>query len=295
MEPQKPLPDPYDYSSIVKVPQTRQVVLGEHSCAICKIAKYNPVIGQSIPRHKLKEKQKKVLCGTCGSRYAPGFSHNCSSAKMAENLSKVVPLEIRQKIASSTIKETFHSSGDGATVTLKTGGSKLRVSVNPQGKDVNQISLKNVENLMNNGQLSFNQTSKVLSTIRRTLGNNCIEPNAMKQVIEQTHSEDRFFTLKSLTFQDNKGNPIAREIPIVKDIEVLLYHVYTQRNIDPFDSKVKVGIDFGGTSLKVGMAVLDWVDANDENSLPTSENFNSANKVIVLAIGNVTLVSCQIP
>ena len=60
--------------------------------------------------------------------------------------------------------------------------------------------------------------------------------------------------------------------------------------MDPFQSRIKIGIDFGGDSLKIGMSVVQWHE-EDEEFEEEKENMNSVNKVLLLAIGNVTLDS----
>ena len=213
---------------------------------------------------------------------------------MASNLTKSVPFDIRQQIASTTIKEALEKSGAketrGNLISLKTGGSKLAISVRPKPMAQQKIQIENVENMMHQNHLSFNQTSRILTTFRKALGRNSIVPNAMPQIVERSHLEDDFFVIKKLNFQDNKGKPMPKYVPIVKDVETYLHHVYDTRNLDPFQSKVKIGIDFGGDSLKVGMSVIKW-ENEDEEYEEKKENLNSANRVLLLAIGNVTLVS----
>lgn len=205
---------------------------------------------------------------------------------MAKNLAKTIPLEIRQKVASSAIKETLQDAGativQGHEVSLPTGGKKLRVVVRPSQKSAKQVSIDNVEKMAASSHLTFNQTSSVLTTFRKALGQSCIEANAMKKIVDKTHSEDSFFCLKTLNFQDKCGKPLLKTIPIVKDIETYLHHICTMRGLDPFDIQIKIGIDFGGESLKVGMSTL----LNEDHQLSeTGSNLNSVNHVLLLAMG----------
>ena len=110
----------------------------------------------------------------------------------------------------------------------------------------------------------------------------------MKQVVDHSHWDDDFFCLKKLIFQDKNGRPLEKTIPVVKNIELYLHHICTKRSLDLFSCKIKVGIDFGSESLKVGMYFIhiDDMDEDFENS-SSKENFNSQNRVLILAMGNL--------
>ena len=297
----KKLPDVFDYSKLCR-PSTRQMVADEkdgHDCIICDIAKENPV-GKSVPKLQTKMKKSKacpVLCAKCGSEYGRGKSHKCMKGSIAENLAKSVPFDVQQKLASATLKEALSSpectsKESNNTVRIKTGGSKLRVSMNPKEIKAKKLSLENVEDMISKNNLSFNQTSHILSGFWKALGRNAVESNIMEKVVKKSHSEDQYFCLKTLPFQDKNENQIMKTIPVVRDIEQYLGHVYESRSLDPFEAKVKIGIDFGGQSLKVGMYVVKPGSSKDDPcNEACKENFNSGNRVLLLANGSPSLAS----
>ena len=125
---------------------------------------------------------------------------------MSENIAQIVPLDRRQQIASSAIKETLANAGakvvSGEEVALKTRGRQLKVSIGQQKPSLQPMSVSSVQKMMADNQMSMNQASKVMSAIRKSFGRQSIEKNAIKQIVANSHSEDEFFCIKTFFFQD---------------------------------------------------------------------------------------------
>lgn len=289
----RPLPAVYDYSRLIQ-PNTRNHSTKEHNCTVCDIAKETaPNIGNSgdtSRKIEMKKKRHPVLCGICGASYGPGYQHKCRISQMDKNLTKTLPLDTREKMASSAIRESMGNIDQnvrkGAIAILKTGGPKLRVAVKPNQMTPKKLTAHCVEDMMNSCNLSFTQTSRVLTTVRKALGQSSVAPNVMKEVVQKSHAEDDFFCLRTLSFHDKNDLPLIKTIPIVQNLESYLEHIFISRSLDPFETKIKIGIDFGGNSLKIAMSVIQLGDG--EAGL--KNNLCSQNRVLLLAIGldNVT-------
>ena len=162
------MPPFFDYSKILR-PQTRLLLAScVHNCAVCEIAAARPVFGPGI-RNKKKKKglvqmpflpatstaslaSAPLLCSLCGSIFGRGHTHVCRPsnwAKAAQNL----PLEVREQLASSTIREKSLGSTNGDAVTLKTGGKEMRVLPNPQLSSARQTSASEISQIMSDENL----------------------------------------------------------------------------------------------------------------------------------------------
>lgn len=292
-----PLPPAYDYAMLCR-PDTRQRAAEAHQCTICNIAKESQEPKKLQGTSSNIKAKPPLLCMKCGSRYGVGLSHRCVMGDMAKNLAKSVSLEVRQRIASAAIKDSMthlEANNVKGEVCLKTGGPKLKVYLKPKQKANRTLSVSDVDKMMAGNNLSFNQTSRVLTSVRKALGQNSVEPNAMKKkIVELSHSEDDHFCLRKLTFKDKKGVTLIKTIPIVKNLESYVHHIFSARSLDPFESKIKVGIDFGQQSLKVGMSIIQLPDKDIDHQEDIKENLNSAKSVLLLAIGYSNLVSISI-
>ena len=105
----------------------------------------------------------------------------------------------------------------------------------------------------------------------------------MKELRGETFQEEPFFESKTFLFHDSKGREIEKDVVIVKDIMVYLHHLHEKRGLSIQETVLKIGLDFGGGSLKVCMSILPKVE---ESTAPKGDhNPNSVKALVFLAVG----------
>lgn len=114
-----------NYSNFLGGPITRQMQKEleskDCSCGVCSIARGNLTPGsgalQSVASGEGTSQQNKSkggipqICRNCGSIFGKGYSHKCSSKQMANNLIKLLPQDVKEKIASAPVKEKSKAMG----------------------------------------------------------------------------------------------------------------------------------------------------------------------------------------
>ena len=294
--PSTQLPPIYDYSSLRLKPSTRYDT-AEHVCTVCELARKDAAgAGKKkkgkIAKKHMKNMPKDVLCGLCFARYGKGHPHKCKKSETVMNATENIPLSSREQIASATIKEKEERANKQGPIMLKTRGRPLPVSVRPTSSTGRQISANDLSELVENDSLTLNQADHIQSFVRKKLGQKSVQNHAMKLVVENTHCLDKYFESKSLKFKSTDGKVFFdRSVPVACDVTSLLEYLHDSRSQTVHDTRIKVGIDSGGTFLKICLSILPDSNGNDIWDLGDI-NYNSIKYLQILALGILHLHAC---
>ena len=88
--------------------------------------------------------------------------------------------------------------------------------------------------------------------IRQQFGKCSVEKYAQDKIVEYSHQLDGYFDLVKLNFLDKDGENVTRWVPVVNDPTKLVYALHDKMELDIQDTFLKIGIDAGHGSLKVG-------------------------------------------
>ena len=134
------------------------------------------------------------------------------------------------------------------------------------------------------------QTARVSKLVRKTFGGKAVEPNAMRDLRLSTHTEDEYFELRTLTFLTSSGKGFEQEVAIVRDLQSYVAHIHQMRNLVYQETFLKIGVDHGGSSLKFSLSVIPNNYLHGRNECSGDANPNGIKRVILLAVGTLTLV-----
>ena len=88
--------------------------------------------------------------------------------------------------------------------------------------------------------------------IRQQFGKLSVEKYAQNTIVEYSHQLDDYFDLVKLEFLDKEGQTVTRQVPVVKDATELVHCLHDKMGLDIRETFLKIGIDAGHGSLKVG-------------------------------------------
>lgn len=140
------------------------------------------------------------------------------------------------------------------------GGNKLSVTVGqPKTAKSDPISFDFLASLQKKLQCSEN---KLLMLARefRTQGVQ-FEPNIREDLAKLSHSLDEYFNVEKLEFicknSDKVDVTADVDLVYVKDLNVFITHVISERELDAEKVLVRVGLDGGGGSFKVTASIFE--------------------------------------
>ena len=204
----------------------------------------------------------------------PQASATASASSPTLSLEQMMqqPLEMRQRVASGTLKEM--AGGSSGTVSLKTGGKPLPVQLGARPKEQTQpkVSHESYFKLQNERRFSDRDTIAVAKSNRKDFGKQSIQPNLEKALAERPKEISDFFCEKNLPFENKKNRALSTGV-FCSDPLNFVRHVLSKRNIAwSSDWFLRVGIDGGGDadsntdSIKVTASIVTM----DSPTTPTT-------------------------
>ena len=264
--PTRRLPDITDYENKRAPRVTRSSASGDCACFWCDIDKMNGHVysrhKKSVrPRAKAEPKKRVVRCGDCHSILGKGLPHKCTKTARNENAKEMVREfsgEGQRRTTSKLLDEFCEEEGVDkrhGTLKLNSGNKEKLVSIGPQ-KPQPQIAVKDMIEFGNARNFSDEALMDVGTFVRRSLGKNYVEENLEKTLPKVKLQLKDFFVLKMAdTLKKKKGKEdsiLTHPLVLVEDIEAFSAQIMAERGLDPAETDVIIGIDDGGSSLKVG-------------------------------------------
>ena len=169
------------------------------------------------------------------------------------------PLEVRQRVASQTLKEM--AGGSSGTVAVRTGGRPLPVHLGAIPKVKNQFSHEEMHEMQKEIGLTDQATMKVGKHIRKKLGRTSIEADLKQALTEKPKELEQFFMPYNKEFIQ-KGKPIMRHGVKCKNVKEFLSFAAHKRGLKDGDWFARVGMDGGGSekeqadSFKVVVSIV---------------------------------------
>ncbi len=255
--PTRRLPDITDYENKRAPRVTRSSASGDCACFWCDSRHKKSV----RPRAKAEPKKRVVRCGDCHSILGKGLPHKCTKTARNENAKEMVREfsgEGQRRTTSKLLDEFCEEEGVDkrhGTLKLNSGNKEKLVSIGPQ-KPQPQIAVKDMIEFGNARNLSDEALMDVGTFVRRSLGKNYVEENLEKTLPKMKLRLKDFFVLKMVdTLKKKKGKEdriLTHPLVLVEDLEAFSAQIMAERGLDPAETDVIIGIDDGGSSLKVG-------------------------------------------
>ena len=217
-------------------------------------------------------------CSVCDSPFAPGKPHQCSRSTRRENLEELVrqsSKRTKEQVVSTGLREVAEEQGTstrGGTVTLTTGGKPLSATLGTAGKAQSAPRFTNevLDRLQLKTGMSDNQAKVVDNFLRVHCGRSSVSNHEQYMKERNTKLADLFdHTHIALTEyvteeKDTEGekkqkkkttSDVQKPVVYVKDVEEFASLVMRERNLQPADSLVQIGIDDGQGQVKIMMSI----------------------------------------
>ena len=124
-----------------------------------------------------------------------------------------------------------------------------------------QISAKDLIEIQSEQHCSNTQIRKLSSSIRKLFGRSAVQPEVMNLVRENSSRLEEFFTTTTTKMHVSESSvPQERIIVHCIDIEALLMHIIKEREYNPFNHLVRIGLDGGQTMFKLVMNIINTTD-----------------------------------
>lgn len=288
------------------------------TCLICKIAQSVPFNLANVrgadkmppnPRGKImnEEGEEAVihLCRICLTEIGRGRPHVCNKTSRATNLQKMAERgspTSKHKLASSIIKEKEREENglSNGSICLPTStGKPIQLTKSPPSMSQRSplFTSEDMSAIQVDMNLSTNETLKLASHIRTaSKRRSSITPHLKEELYNQNHRLDEFFTREQVRFLI-KENPKTSEcqwetktLVYCKDISGLIGRIEELRG--KAHDHVKLGIDGGGTFLKICLSLFDDDDniaeskraSYSEGISAKSRKYSSVKKLFIIAI-----------
>ena len=200
------------------------------------------------------------VCLKCWTIVGVGISHTCNRTTRLENLNLHLSPSTRQQMAARTIKEA-----NAKEVWLKTGGQPLFVSLEAlQNVHTGHDFFLGIQT--DNPSISNKTLTSIAARYRRFHGGNSVEPHFVSALIESGDICKDFFDWKQFCFEDKiEKETVEVNKPIVfcNDVAGFVDFVKEMRDIKDKDYVTKIGLDGGGGSIKVTMALVERPSDDD--------------------------------
>ncbi|CAH0562926.1 unnamed protein product [Brassicogethes aeneus] len=274
-------------------------------CQICETARFNivktkvrkqpPIEKVSVGRPRIRQidiPQSIKICSLCKSEIHKGLSHSCT---LAQKVSNVVNLAdtCRQQVVCKILK-TEESAQNCSNLTLNKGfGSSLSVQVqsgSSQKKTSPVIDTDTLSKISIDCRLPIN-TIKKLSYHLRQIDKHLVEPNAVKNLKELSHSLDEYFECVTLSHMEStKNTKSSTPFVFCHNLPELVAFLLKKRDVHENSFHLKFGVDGGGGSLKVCLNLLSDDSVSDNRD--EGKNLNSGiNKLIIIGLAPETIES----
>jgi hypothetical protein len=262
-------------------------------CSVCDIGRLNghdynqfkERVTEPVGRPRIypptAEPQPIRLCSLCFNAWGPGKTHECNRETKRDNVEELVRNTSRlskERIMSSQLKEVFEDQGastSGGTVRLTTGGTPILASL---GQAQPKPGPKFDNEALNRLQLKMGESDNKMKILDNFLRVHCGRSSVHlheEYMIERNQMLKEFFGHKKITqveYVKEKANSketekkkkkkketreVEKTVAYAKDVEVLAQVVMEERNLDPDNVVVQIGIDDGQGLVKIMMSIKE--------------------------------------
>ena len=302
------LPAPYDFSVLKFPVLTRSSgaqspYLDDYKdcdCGICKVGRENAgTVGHQFgkkslhnlgrpplqgPRVDLGLPKSFKVCRDCRQPLARGKPHPCNVQNRRKQLEEQMRNDpVWAEISASKVIKAKASAQSGSdSIKLATGGTPLTLS-NPSVRKPttkapyhdSPIPAEQFQKLQAKTGVSDNTINEFASFIRQNLGRKSVESNLRLQLREKSHQLGDYFSYLNWPMDSHKKSEresigkVDRDIVYVNDMDEFIQTLKDKRG---YSSRtrfyLRIGIDGGGTSLKV---TLNMIKIEDEFSSPVKK------------------------
>lgn len=241
---------------------------GNCSCKICEVARSNPRKKQKRGRPKESDQENIPfkVCPICFSKMSPGKPHLCNTRQKVKNLVAAAGKE-KEQVAALIIADklqapsTSSASGSSQVISMKRSrGIALNIAVvNKKAKldlespppviDVNVLKSIQIDTGAN-----LNKMRLITRNLRST-NKSLVKRGALKALNDSSHDLDKFFNVETMVMDVGKDTEGSTSIVFCQDLNQLVSFLLDKRGIDD-DFFIKIGMDGGGDSLKVGKSFI---------------------------------------
>jgi hypothetical protein len=162
-------------------------------------------------------------------------------------------------LAAEVLRSKGAAAPEDPLIRLATRGPNQLPVINPVHRGATgraaalraPVSADEVSRFQQTLGLSRNQTRTATQFMRSWMGRDSFEAGVTLQLESRDKTLDEYFDVTELQMQVSKDAAGQRRVVFCKDVERLLRSVAEQRQVDLDDCMVKVGMDGGGSFLKV--------------------------------------------
>ena len=153
-----------------------------------------------------------------------------------------------------------------------TGGRPLPVTVGRKKREKPSPFFTNEKLLKLQAKLEISdrKTKLAANFLRVELGKKAVEQELRAALVESNHKLDNLVTIKKLKLEESvkekedenskKKKTVyvekEQEVIICTDAELLVAKVMEERNLDPDDTLIQIGLDDGQSQLKVNLRLI---------------------------------------
>ena len=258
-------------------------------CGICDIVRLTlsyPEWHAAHTRATFPAKEKPApalpltLCSNCYAEYGPGKPHVCSKLNRQENLVSLVRANSDttcSKVTAKSLKNIAIQqsvSSRGGTVSLLSGSKLLPVQLGKaSGRggsgDNGQFShevMFGIQQQLNVSDTKLKVLNRCLATV---LGQKAVQPYLQDALSNRNRDLKDLFTLHNTKFVQKTKEGVESEVErpaVVADIPALVTLLMEERNIDPDNNIIQLGLDDGQGVLKLCLVVRDAIGQQEPPS-----------------------------
>ena len=138
--------------------------------------------------------------------------------------------------------------------------TKTQIS-NIKSNITHKFTTKNLVDIQTQQNLSNNQIIKVASSLQAICGRGSVEPHFKEKLREIPQKIEQFYSHLTHRFLiSNKDSYGDRVMVFCHDVEALVAYILEQRQYDPYNHIVRIGLDGGGGMFKIIMNIIDTTD-----------------------------------
>ena len=235
------------------------------SCQICVLAKWNPVADPDPQKRYMLQSREPVpedkkhtsykFCAHCYQHIGKGIPHPCTPANAKKNLAKIISEmseNDQSQVVAACTKNLASTSGvePGTPMRLNQlkGGNRLTLTLGrTRSSKPKMISADFMVSLQKTLNCSENKLLKVARDFRKEGVQ--FEPHMREELQQLSHSLDAFFKVENLEFvgknEEKEEVPVNIDLVYIEDTEAFITYVVGERNLNPEQVIVRVGLDGG--------------------------------------------------
>ena len=216
--------------------------------------------GSSEPAGTSRSDSVVQVCLKCWTIVGVGISHTCNRITRLKNLNAHLSPSTQQQMAAQTIK-----AANSKQVYLKTLGQPLFVSLEAvQNVQTGHDFFLGIQT--DNPSISNKTLINIAARYRRFHGGNSVEPHFVSALIESGDICKDFFDWKQFVFEekvDEETVEVNKPVVFCNDVASFVDFVKVMRDIKDKDYVTKIGLDGGGGSIKVTLALVERPSYDD--------------------------------